>query len=159
MTSPQAARCHRCTRPNHEGTGWQKKEHYRDGTIYLHDACPEKVCLKFVAVSSRSVQSYVCGRDGKEQTSEGWLCGRHLDGYRRREQSVQQMHQITDASDANDANLHRAKPAIDVLADLGIAATPNYDNVRCRYDGGIVVDPQDLFRLIGVAISLPNPKS
>ena len=147
MTGSRTERCHRCTRTKDEGTGWSEQDHYREGRIYLHDVCPEQVCLKTVAENSRSVRSSVCGRDGKEKTEEGWLCGRHLAAYRRRRQ---QQEKSDEQKRANENRLAAAQRAVRLLAEAGIEAKPSYSVLEEAYDGRIVVDPDDMLRLAGL---------
>ena len=65
--------------------------------------------------------------------------------------------------EACDANNQRAKIAGDILKELGVEVSPYYANSygsgMGRYTGDIVIDPADLFRLIGIGFQLPEKKA
>lgn len=149
----QRERCYRCTRPESEGEGWSRKEHYREGVIYFHDTCPEKICLKSVQVTSRGVSTKVCGRDAKEHTPEGWLCGRHLAAYRRRQKADEKRDT---RREANKQQLEPAQVAVDILKELDIEATPHFNSIEMTHDGRIVMAAEDALKLAGIGARLPE---
>ena len=144
--------CHRCGRGEEEGTGWNVKVLHRDGSgrLYTHDECPERVCKKGIH-DTIGVGVRICSRDGKAETSEGWLCGIHLAGYRRRKKSEAKWKAEADRSGNNRA---RANHAVDILKELGIESAADYSMLSSRYTGKVVIDAQDLLKLAGIAVRL-----
>ena len=158
MTTRAGPLCRKCNRPQQDGKGW---ETFHKGSFkpeYEHGQCPEQVCLKTVNRGDhRLYLPQPCGRDGKELVDDEWLCGIHLAALRRREAAQQA---FANAQDGSSDNAKRARTACDILAELDIAASPHYhsDPTSIRqsgYTGRIVVDPQELFRALGIGVTLP----
>ena len=150
--------CDRCGRAEHEGEGWEVRT-YADGSWLSsrHTVCPEKVCKERKNVGVPRWPRYeACSRDAKSQTPEGeWLCGIHLGAYKRRK--------ATDARYASERNVsdhnkRRAEIANEILSELGVNVQPDYSTLKSMYTGNVVIDPDDLLKLVGIGFSLP-PKN
>ena len=155
-------RCVKCTREKDEGEGWvfAKKGAFGHDS-YRHEVCPEKVCKEIVTIDpgSRWPQFKVCGRDakGQGQAKDGsglvWKCGIHLAAERRREANRVKYQTERDAS---TSNYDRAKLAGDILQELGVDSRVHFLNWEGRYSGDIVVDPAQLFEVLGIGVKLPD---
>ena len=155
----QMVPCYNCGRGSLEGEGWNNRPAYSDGSggYYTHDACPEKVCLTHRG-NLATATHYVCSKDASFQTpGGGWLCPRHAAGWKRSQESNERGKR----ENANSAyNRKRAELAGEILSELGLTTTPEYDGLfEHRYTGRIIVDPADLFRVMGIGASLPEPKA
>ena len=161
MSAKAGPRCRRCNRTRQEGRGWQTFHQDSFKPEYQHDECPEQVCLKTVnRGDNRLYLPQPCGRDGKELVGAEWLCGIHLAALRRQQASRQAFENAREGSADNEK---RARTACDILAELDITANPHYhsDPTSIRksgHTGLIVVDPQDLFRALGIGVTLPPPR-
>lgn len=158
MSAKAGPRCRRCNRTEQEGQGWQTYHKDSFKPEYEHEECPERICLKTVnRGDSRLYLPEPCGRDGREPVAGEWLCGVHLAALRRREASQQAFAKARQGSSENEK---RARTACDILAELDITATPHYHSDpgsirRSGHTGKIVVDPQDLFKALGIGVTLP----
>ena len=150
------ATCVKCNRVKAEGIGWNKRVQHSDGSgvYFTHDECPERVCKK--RVNTDSWTSRICSRDGKEATEEGWLCGIHLAAYRRRKANDIKRKVEWDAS---EDNRRRSEYAVDILQELGVDGRAHYDaTFTNRYTGKVIIDAQDLLKLAGIRVELPEVK-
>ena len=151
--------CVNCGRPQEEGEGWKVDHHRWYGDQYSHETCPEQVCKISVRIDPGSQWPHyrICSRVAKGQGKDGnWLCGIHLAAERRRAANDESWKNDRDASDANH---ERAKMALEVLEELGIDASVHYHyGLRLKesgYTGKILIDPQELFKAMGIGVQLP----
>lgn len=157
MTSTYVPKCINCGRPESEGEGW-KRTTASFRMDYFHNVCPEKVCKKSVPDdrNARWIHFHPCGKDGKGQWDGVWLCGIHLNAEKKKAANMDQWQAERSAGHRNE---ERSKLAIDILAELGIDAGVHYQSHPTRigrYTGKIVVDPQELFKALGIGVQLPD---
>ena len=151
--------CKRCGRPEAQGVGWDPVK-TKSGWVrgYLHHECPEKVCKKTIHVAGSFHESNPCSKDSKGQTDGGeWFCGVHLAAYRKVQAGDLARKQRHGASDANQA---RAKLACDILTELGLDASVHYHSAArlngSGFTGKVVLDPAELFKVLGIGAKLPD---
>ena len=146
--------CHQCGRGQEQGEGWVRSE-IRWHAPYSHEVCPEKVCKESVFESATS-RPHPCSRNGKEQWEDGkWYCGIHI---RSKKKHVALIERINADLARGNANLNRSKVACEILQELGVDAGPHYHHSWASsgsgYTGKVVVDPAELFRVLGIGFQL-----
>ena len=146
--------CYKCGRGSEEGVGW-KLETTRTGKQVLHETCPEKVCIARVngGPENRWDHFRICSRTAVELIEEKWLCGIHRGAYRRRKKN-DNIYQAK--SDASTNNRNRAISATDILADLNVHSDAHHDPINKKFTGKIVLDPKELFDVMGINVTLPE---
>ena len=144
--------CNSCGRGKDEGEGWTVASSIGFTTNYKHDTCPERVCRRTVG---DTWSRHACGRDGKEQDNRGeWLCGIHFAAYNKRQATSTR---YADKHSRSQFNLDRARTALEILTELGVEGAAHYNSDG--HTGNIVIDPADLFKLIGVGAKLPEKQA
>ena len=110
------------------------------------------------SVSIDSWHNRPCGKAVKGQTAEGQrLCGGHLAAYRRQVANDNARRQAEAGSSANGK---WAEQALVKLAELNIRGQVHYHSALYSNDSGytgkVLVDPADLFRAMGIDVTLPE---